>query len=35
MKNGDVAMTTAASPLGTDCSAQFTKPLPNPIMSSP
>ena len=35
IQKGEVASVTAASPLGTCCSAQFTKPLPNPIIISP
>ena len=34
IQNGEVASTTAVSPLGTNSSAQTTMPLPSPIMST-
>ena len=35
IQNGAVAMTTAAMPLGTHCSATTTSPLPTPSSSTP
>ena len=35
IQNGEVAMSTAVSPLGTVCSAHTTPPLPKPMSSVP
>ena len=35
IQNGEAATMTAATPLGTHCSAQMTPPLPRPIIRKP